>query len=118
MMVPSQKSLVTRYKGHILQGNERSGNSIGPLSRPWKGGGPSIPYPFNYFEKEISNIPKTNMANIPKVQKAFCPHIPKIQVSRILYKIIPYPLLFWSVVYLLGGEQLLIEASLISDQQS
>ena len=64
-MVPFQKILVTGYKGHLLHGNEGSGNSIGPLSRPWKGG-----------VVLVSHIPKTNMANIPKIQKAFCPHIP------------------------------------------
>ena len=46
--------------------------------------GPSIPYPFNYFEKYPS-FPKINMANIPKIQKALHPHIPKIDTS------IPYP---------------------------
>ena len=43
------------------------------------GGGPSIPYPFNYFEKyPISLI-------IPKIQKALYPHISIIDPS------IPYP---------------------------
>ena len=43
-------------------------------------GDPSIPYPFNYFEK-ISSVPKINMANIPQIQKALYPHIPKIDTS-------------------------------------
>ena len=46
-------------------------------------GGPSIPYPFDYFE--ISHISEINMANIPEIQKALYPHIPKIDPS------IPYP---------------------------
>ena len=63
--------------------------------RPWKGG-PSIPYPFNYFEK-ISHIPKINMANISKIQKALYPHIPKIDPNipyPNIYKNIPYPFKF------------------------
>ena len=42
--------------------------------RPWKRG-PSIPYPFNHFEK-ISHILEINMANIPKIQKALFPQYP------------------------------------------
>ena len=38
--------------------------------RPWKGG-PSIPYPFNYFKKYP----------IPKIQEALYPHIPRIDPS-------------------------------------
>ena len=49
------------------------------LLRPWKGRGPSIPYPFIYCEKY--HIPKINMANIPKIQKALYPHVPKIDPS-------------------------------------
>ena len=41
------------------------------------GGGPSIPYSFNYFEN-MFHIPKINMANISKIQKALYPHLPKI----------------------------------------
>ena len=41
------------------------------ILRPWKGG-PSTPYPFNYFEK-TKHIPKIDMTYIPKIQKAFIP---------------------------------------------
>ena len=56
-------------------------------------GGPSIPYPFNYFEK-ISHIPKINTANILNIQKALYPHIPKIDLS------IPYFFLIFTKVSL------------------
>ena len=53
------------------------------LWRPWKGGGPSIPYPFNYFE----NIPypKNKYGKYPQNSESMYTHIPKIDPS------IPYP---------------------------
>ena len=57
-------------------------------------GGPSIPYPFNYF------VPKINMANIPEnseIIHGIPISLKLIQVSRIpliIYKNIPFPFKF------------------------